>query len=320
MAAWAACALVLVHALAPCGAYRLLPPRPTTVDLDAAKAAGDLRLFSSTQPRARTVQEWELRMFFKQRSDRDMQRQLGFRTQADADKTVRAIASVSVGGLIASNFLLESDFSALGIVVALVPFAALAAGVALPEAVRGLLVRAWRLDPRYRRRQAYHEAGHFLLCYLLGLAVDTYDVATGGEAASSAVRVGAPGAGAGTAEGARSHAVLDQLAVVSMGGVAAEVIAVGDAEGGIADVAQLRALMDVASPPIIDKSEQDDRIRWGTLMALTLLQNHRPSLDALVDAFDASASVGACVAAIEEAAAAADPAAAAARHPAGTMP
>jgi hypothetical protein len=87
-----------------------------------------------------------------------------------------------------------------------------------------------------------------------------------------------------------------------VGGVAAEVIACGDAEGGIADVAQLRALMAAASPPIATKLEQDDRVRWGTLMALTLLQQHRAALDALAVAFDDAASVGECVTAIEAAA------------------
>jgi hypothetical protein len=109
------------------------------------------------------------------------------------------------------------------------------------------------------RSGSYHEAGHFLLSYLLGFAVESYDVATGSEAASSAVRldVAAP---SGT--GSRDHANLDRLAVISMGGIAAEVLAVGDAEGGLADVSQLRALMCAASPPIPARTEQDDKIRW----------------------------------------------------------
>ena len=82
-------------------------------------------------------------------------------------------------------------------------------------------------------------------------------------------------------------------------GVAAEVIACGDAEGGIEDVNMLRRLMAGASPPVAGRREQDDRIRWGTLFALTLLQQHPGALDRLAVAFEASDDVGTCIAAIE---------------------
>lgn len=292
----------LLPALLPAPATLLpaLPTRPTAADLNAAKASGDLTLWASSQPRARSVAPYELRMFFKQRSDRDMQLQLGMRSSRDADRTVEAVAAVSVASVVASLGLLNSGgngggsdlLNGVGILLALVPFAALAAFVVLPDAVRGLLVRAWRLDPEYRRRQTYHEAGHFLVGYLCGLEVESYDAATG-AGASSAVRLG-PGA-----DSSRGHEALDALAVVSMAGIAGEVIACGDAEGGAADVAALRDMCIAASPPLANSRVQDERIRWGTLMALTLLQKRRASLDALAAAFEASADVGACVRAIE---------------------
>ena len=79
-------------------------------------------------------------------------------------------------------------------------------------------------------------------------------------------------------------------------------IACGDAEGGLADVSQLRSLMAAASPPITDRLQQDDRVRWGTLMALTLLQKHRASLDACAAAFDDARDVGSTILEIEAAA------------------
>ena len=57
-----------------------------------------------------------------------------------------------------------------------------------------------------------------------------------------------------------------------------------------------------ASPPIAESRVQDDRVRWGTLMALTLLQQHRGALDACAAAFDRSADIGECIEAIEAAA------------------
>lgn len=280
-----------------------IPLQPTATDLAAAKARGSIALWGVSRPRARPVQPWELRLFFPQRSDGDMQQQLGLRTQVDADRTIMSIAGVAVLGVVASLALLDGSSAApdpvrtgLGYAAAATPFLAISANVVLPDQTRALLVNAWRLNPTYRRRQTYHEAGHFLIGYLLGLEVEGYDAATG-AGASSAVRFSRA-----DAVDARSHATLDGLAVLSMGGVAAEVIACGDAEGGIADVAQLRALMAAASPPIATKLEQDDRVRWGTLMALTLLQQHRAALDALAVAFDDAASVGECVTAIEAAA------------------
>ena len=72
-----------------------------------------------------------------------------------------------------------------------------------------------------------------------------------------------------------SGELLDKMLVLSMAGIAAEVIVCGSAEGGLADVSQARELMRAArSRRMTKRAAQDDRIRWGTLMALTFLQSH----------------------------------------------
>ena len=274
--------------------YSLKGP-PSAANLDLAKAAGIVTLWDTHAPRARPVAQWELKLFFQ--AENDMQQQLGLRAQRDADKTFGSISVVMAAGVVVSNAFISNDnpvLSSLGYLAAMLPFLVLAAGVVLPDVVQRILVTVWRWDPVYRRRQTYHEAGHFLCGYLCGLSVEGYDTATG-EGASSAVRF-APSATLGD-----DHAAVDRLAVVSMAGVAAEVLVCGDAEGGIADVNSLRALMSRASPPISGRTQQDDRIRWGCLMALTLLQQRRSALDALAEAFDASASVGECLLALESA-------------------
>jgi hypothetical protein len=272
----------------------VLPAQPDAADLDAAKAAGALRLWSSFRPRARQVAAWELKLFFEQEGD-DMDRQLGMRSTADADRTNSGIAMVAVSGVLTASTLLASPEPVLqraGGVAALVPFAALGAATLLPEPTQRALVTLWRLDPAYRRRQTYHEAGHFLCGYLVGLEVESYAAATG-AGASSAVRFRSlPG---------RTHDVLDRLAVVSMAGIAAEVIACGDAQGGTADVAGVRELFERATPRVSSRLQQDDRIRWATLFALTLLQQHRASLDAVAGAFDEDVCVGECIHAAEQA-------------------
>merc|ERR1711967_177947 len=86
-----------------------------------------------------------------------------------------------------------------------------------------------------------------------------------------------------------------------MAGVAGEVVACGDAEGGFADVMQLRELMRGASPPLASPREQDEKIRWATLFALTLLKQHDYALNALMNELEAARDVGSCILAIEEA-------------------
>jgi hypothetical protein len=277
-----------------------LSTRPTAKELDAAKTSGAIALWDSASPCHRKVDLWELRLFFPQRTDRDMQQQLGLRGQRDADNTNAAIAAVIVSSAVLSNLLLGVDGNgggdpirqAAGLLACGVPFATLAAGVLLPGAVRTALVSTWRVNPAYRKRQAYHEAGHLLVGYLCGLEVESAVVA--GENADSAVGFVGSGASVG-----RGEATLDKLACVSMAGIAAEVLGCGNAEGGTTDVAGLRVLMERALPPLITRRAQDERIRWATLMALTLLQQQRASLDALATAFDERADVRGCVRAIE---------------------
>lgn len=54
-----------------------------------------------------------------------------------------------------------------------------------------------------------------------------------------------------------------------------------------------------ASPPITDAREVDDRIRWATLMALTMLQHNKACLEALAAQFESAQDVGECIRALE---------------------
>ena len=308
-----------------CAGLAVVPASPTADALAVAKASGKIKLWNSVRPRARQVANWELSLFFPQRDDGDMQTQMGLRTQADQDRTLKAVAAISIGG-VASASLLEGATAlpptlryGLSAAAMLAPFAVLAAGVALPDELRRLLVALWRLDPRYRKRQIYHEAGHFLVGLLVGLQMDGYNIHGDGAAVQVSTPdpvswVGACGQAYDQSPREAADALLDALLVLSMAGVAAEVLACGDAEGGIADVAQARAFMQRIAPnaragqPSRARARvvEDDRIRWATLMALTLLQRHRSSLDAVVEVFEASGTVGAAMNAAEAAAPADD--------------
>ena len=129
---------------------------------------------------------------------------------------------------------------------------------------------------------------------MLGLEIDGYN-------AASADGAGAEVSFVSPIRSTRSHEAVDSVAVLAMAGIAAEVIAYGGAEGGYTDVAQLRGMLNAASPPISRGKDQDDRIRWATLMALTMLQNERGSLDVLAKQFETMEDVGQCIRALEAA-------------------
>ena len=273
--------------------------KPTAAMLSAGRKAGEVTLWGSVSPRARSVAQWELKLFFK--AEEDMQGQLGLRGQKDQDDTFGLIASIAIAGVVASTFVEASTLPPvakvpLGAVCSLAPFIALAAGVAVPRSMEAMTTSLRRLSPAYRRRQTYHEAGHFLVGHLLGLEVERYNAASANGAGAQVEFVNP----LTTAAQTRTHDVVDGLTVLAMAGVAAEVIACGSAEGGYTDVAQLKGILRSATPPITEAREVDDRIRWATLMALTMLQNNEERLKELASQFESAQDVGECIRVLED--------------------
>ena len=92
---------------------------------------------------------------------------------------------------------------------------------------------------------------------------------------------------------------LDKLAVVSVAGVCAEILAFGNAEGGVADINQLRQIFNAAEMEMTDR-EIDNRIRYAIGYTISQLRRHLGALDALAAAMERDASVAECVVAIEK--------------------
>ena len=65
-----------------------------------------------------------------------------------------------------------------------------------------------------------------------------------------------------------------------------------------ADVAQLRELLQQARPGL-NRRAADDRIRWATLMALTLLNKHRDEHERVAAVLREGGDAAACLDAIE---------------------
>lgn len=277
-------------------------------------------------------------------------------------------------------------------------------GLAVPEQLSTTLVAIQReVFPSYRKRMIQHEAGHFLLGYMLGWPVKTYqasnavknavefyplsDVDVGEDRAmilgfdmkskgrkgndekdASRSRISSDGPyyskeGRSSADFQRSvlrdgeddplfvlssednptsswpyrgfdEETLDKLAIISVAGACAEILAYGNAEGGVADLLQLRSIYGAAasSPTTsnyekrsdslgsfsddakerrlrreikngvggMEEREMDTRTIFALGFAMGLLRKHLAVLDALAEVMESDGTVAECILAIEE--------------------
>ena len=94
------------------------------------------------------------------------------------------------------------------------------------------------------------------------------------------------------------EATIDRLAVISVAGVCSEILSFGNAEGGYADLSQLRQLFNSAQSDM-DERVMNNRIRFALGYTISQLRLHLGALDALVDIMARDGSVAECVLAIE---------------------
>lgn len=160
--------------------------------------------------------------------------------------------------------------------------------------------------PTRRDAVATHEAGHFLCAYLLAVPVQAcllnparsaFDPKLAGRVgtvflspAVEALRAGRPAA----------YDDVEIAAIVLMGGIAAEALTTGSAEGGAADERALAALLN-SQETGLPQAEIRGRARWAAASALLLLKEQPSALAALRVALRQGRSVGECIAAIESA-------------------
>jgi len=173
--------------------------------------------------------------------------------------------------------------------------------------------------PIYREKVLRHEAGHFLIAYLLGCPVEGCVLSA--WAALSDARFGGSGASisAGTSfydpvlstqindAQVITRSSIDRYSCVVMGGIAAEAVNFGKAEGGAGDeMALIQFLLSINPKNQVAKVWDENRIRfqarWGAVQAVLLLKQFKPSYDALVDALERGGKLGECIYAIEKAA------------------
>ncbi|KAK9161429.1 hypothetical protein Syun_007770 [Stephania yunnanensis] len=123
-----------------------------------------------------------------------------------------------------------------------------------------------------------HEAGHFLIAYLLGVLPRGYTL-TSLEALQ---KEGSLNVQAGTAfvDFEFLEEMLDRFSCIALAGVATEYLLFGYSEGGLADIY---------------------KVRWAVLNTIILLRRHEKARSKLAEAMSSGKSVGFCIDTIEEA-------------------
>jgi len=148
-----------------------------------------------------------------------------------------------------------------------------------------------KLVPEYRKKIIYHEAGHFLLAYLLGVPIQSC-VTNARDAQKYKDIKGQAGTiffDAKLADEMQKQRVtrssLDRLSVIIMAGIAAEALAFGQAEGGAVDEQQLISFFTTIQPPW-NLLRIQGQARWSVAQAVLLIKEHKASYDALVAALE----------------------------------
>lgn len=147
-----------------------------------------------------------------------------------------------------------------------------------------------------RERILHHEAGHFLVAYLMeipiqGYALNGWEAFKQGLKAQGGVQFADQLLWEQLQQGQLSSRVLDRYCTVWMAGIAAETIVFQKAEGGREDRDKITAIWTQLNRPM---SEAKFKERWAILQAKTLIQNHETAYYRLVEAMKNRASVEDC--------------------------
>lgn len=157
---------------------------------------------------------------------------------------------------------------------------------------------------KYHNRVIQHEAGHFLIAYLLGILPKGYTL-TSLEALQ---KEGSLNIQAGTAfvdfefleevnSGKVSATMLNRFSCIALAGVVTEYLLYGYAEGGLADINKLDLLLKGLG---FTQKKADSQVRWSVLNTVLILRRHKQARGKLAETMSMGKSVGACIGVIEE--------------------
>mmetsp|Transcript_32805 Transcript_32805/g.60037 ORF Transcript_32805/g.60037 Transcript_32805/m.60037 type:complete len:607 (-) Transcript_32805:53-1873(-) len=194
-------------------------------------------------------------------------------------------------------------FDALEDLVPLTGFAIILDRLLLGGAVVDTTLKA--VVPGFKDKIAKHEAGHFLLAYLLGCPVqgcllNPFQLRGFVAAGQGGTLFSDPTFRDEMARGTITQTSIDRFSVVLMAGIAAEALEFGSADGGQGDEAQLISLLAGSIQPRWGLDRIKGQARWAATQAVLLLGEHREAYLALARKIREDAPLGELVRAIEE--------------------
>uniref|UniRef100_A0A0E0C260 Stress regulated protein n=1 Tax=Oryza meridionalis TaxID=40149 RepID=A0A0E0C260_9ORYZ len=151
------------------------------------------------------------------------------------------------------------------------------------------------LSQKYHNRVIQHEAGHFLIAYLLGVLPKGYTITS----LDTFIKKGSLNVQAGTAfvDFEFLQEMLNKFSCIALAGVATEYLLYGYAEGGLADIGQLDGLLKGLG---FTQKKADSQVRWAVLNTVLALRRHKKARSQLAEAMSSGKSVGSCIGVIEE--------------------
>ncbi|KAK7245049.1 hypothetical protein RIF29_39879 [Crotalaria pallida] len=159
------------------------------------------------------------------------------------------------------------------------------------------------ISQKYHNRVIQHEAGHFLVAYLVGILPKSYTISS----LDALKKEGSLNVQAGTAfvdfefleevnAGKVSAATLNRFSCIALAGVSTEYLIYGFAEGGLNDIKQLDLLLKGLG---FTQKKADSQVRWSVLNTVLLLRRHEAARAKLAEAMSMGNSVGSCIDIIE---------------------
>ncbi|XP_076928440.1 uncharacterized protein LOC143592392 [Bidens hawaiensis] len=160
------------------------------------------------------------------------------------------------------------------------------------------------ISEKYHNRVIQHEAGHFLIAYLLGILPKGYTLSS----LEAFQKEGSLNVQAGTvfvdfeftqqiSEGRVTATMLNKFSCIALAGVATEYLLYGYAEGGLADVNTLDRLLSSLG---FTQKKADSQVRWAVLNTILILRRHKQVRALLAEAMSEGKSVGSCIEVIEK--------------------
>ncbi|OCQ97999.1 ATP-dependent Zn protease [Oscillatoriales cyanobacterium USR001] len=153
-----------------------------------------------------------------------------------------------------------------------------------------------------RSRILHHEAGHFLVAYLLeipitGYAINAWEAFKQGQNSQGGVRFEDPKLSQETQRSEFSLQLLDRYCTVWMAGIAAENLIYGNAEGGAEDRDKIRAILSQMRRPDSEFKVKENR---ALLQARNLIETHQLAYKELVEAMKKREPVAECYRVIQQ--------------------